>query len=96
MTLWARLTLATLALAGCGSGVDGKYYDTGNGKLVLELRGGRAYPAESADTATLVYTVTKNTVVIRRAAQPNGDALVYNRRADGTLDAGILGSIRRK
>ena len=92
-------TLALLAglASACGSGgIEGKYYNTRSGEFAMELKGGRVVQAQGMEGSDLTYEVRGDSVILRNLKAGPEEILVLTREKDGSLSAGILGSLRKK
>jgi hypothetical protein len=89
------LLLAAL-LTGCGGGgVEGKYYNQA-GQFVLELKGGKVNMAPGGLTMmNAAYEVRGDSIIIKDPS--NGqEAAALVRQKDGSIDAGMMGTLKKK
>ena len=92
---FASLILAAGLTIGCGAGVEGKYYNAQTGEFAMELKGGKVLMAQGMGGIEMTYTVHGDSVILHG---PGGadDMLVVMRQRDGSLSAGLLGSLKKK
>jgi hypothetical protein len=88
--------LAGLASACSKGGIEGKYYNTRSGEFAMELKGGRVVQAQGMEGSDLTYEVRGDSVILRNAGGGPTDVLVLMRQKDGTLSAGLLGSLTKR
>jgi hypothetical protein len=92
----AALLLAAL-LAGCGGGggVEGKYYNQAD-QFVLELKGGKVTMAPGGmQMMNATYEVRGDSIIIKDPS--NGqEAAALVRQKDGSIDAGMMGTLKKK
>jgi hypothetical protein len=88
--------LAGLASACTSRGIEGKYYNTGSGEFAMELKGGRVVQGQGMEGMEMTYEVRGDSVILRNLKAGPDEILVLMREKDGTLSAGILGSLRKK
>jgi hypothetical protein len=70
-----------LAVAGCGSSIDGKYEDR-NGIMGVEFKSGTAYVSTLGGTVATKYDVDGDKIILKNDA----GNLVLTRSSDGSLD----------
>jgi hypothetical protein len=90
-----------LVLGACGSSgvgnIEGKYYNTSTGDFALELKGGKVVSAQGLmQGMELAYRVRGDSLVLDNPRTPDSEDLVLGIEKDGSLSAGLLGSIKRK
>ena len=93
----ASLFLAAL-LAGCGgggSGVEGKYYNEA-GVFTLELKGGKVSMAPGMQMLNATYVVKGDSIVLHDPSGGSDELAVLVRQKDGSLNAGMLGMLKKK
>jgi hypothetical protein len=88
--------LAGLASACTSAGIEGKYYNTRSGEFAMELKGGRVVQGQGMEGIDMTYEVRGDSVILRNLKAGPDEVLVLMREKDGTLSAGILGSLRKK
>ena len=92
----AAVTLASLALGGCGDGYEGDTYADADGGVSVQFKDdNRAYvtmgPLGSREVG---YKVDDDKVILEG---PGGDNMVLTRKDDGSLDGGLLfGNLKKK
>ena len=88
--------LAGLASACTSSGIEGKYYNARSGEFAMELKGGRVVQGQGMEGMEMTYEVRGDSVILRNLKAGPDEMLVLMREKDGTLSAGILGSLRKR
>jgi hypothetical protein len=89
--------LAAGLVSACKPSIEGKYYNTQSGQLVLELKGGKLIMAGGMDAMNASYTVKGDSILLMDPQNPGGSpATVLVRAKDGSIDAGMLGTLRKK
>lgn len=96
----SRVSLLTSSLAvlliacGGGGGVEGKYYNQA-GAFVMELKGGKVTMAPGMEAMNANYEVRGDSVVLKDPAG-GSEVAVLMRQKDGSLDGGMLGTLKKK
>lgn len=92
--LTSSLALLLIACGGGGAGVEGKYYNQA-GAFVMELKGGKVSMAPGMEAMNANYEVRGDSVILK---DPTGgtEVAVLMRQKDGSLDGGMLGSLKKK
>jgi len=86
----------TAVLAGCGggSGVEGKYYNQA-GVFVMELKGGKVTMAPGMEAMNASYEVRGDSIILKDPGAGT-EAAVLVRQKDGSIDGGMLGTLKKK
>jgi hypothetical protein len=97
-----RHALPLLIAAGLASGctpstgsIEGKYYNAQTGQFTLELKGGKVLMPPGMEMMNANYTVRGDSIML---TDPRGGGAVTAlvRQKDGSIDAGLLGTLKRK
>jgi len=90
------LCLPLLLATACGSGIEGKYYNSVSGEYALELKGGKVTYAQGIlEGQNLVYEVRGDSLVIRPPQGGADEELTFGIESDGSLSLGFLGSLTK-
>jgi hypothetical protein len=88
----------TALLAGCGGGgggVEGKYYNEA-GVFTMELKGGKVMMAPGMQMLNANYEVKGDSIVLHDPSGGSDQLAVLVRQKDGSLNAGMLGTLKKK
>lgn len=88
------VVLASLALAGCGSNLDGTYHDA-NGAVTLDIKSSKARLTMMGETHELSYKVDGDKITLHDPKEAAQGDIVLTRNGDGTL-SGPMGTLTKK
>ena len=90
----AALLLAAL-LTGCPSGIEGKYYNQA-GVFVMEFKGGKVTMAPGGMQMMNATYEVKGDSIILKDPSTGQEAITLVRAKDGSIDAGMMGTLKKK
>jgi len=88
------LLLASLMACRPSGGVEGKYYNEA-GNFVMELDDGKVAMAPGMEQLNATYEVRGDSIVLKDPAG-SAELTVLVRQKDGTINAGMLGTLKKR
>lgn len=89
------LAMLTGIASGCTPSLEGKYYNAQTGQFVLELKGGKVLMPPGMEAMNANYAVHGDSILL---SDPQGGSPITAliRQKDGSIEAGMLGTLKKK